>query len=85
MALAEAYLLPPWVLDTMPAQGGSQPHLERVVDAIEHLSRCQREVIEAVFYERISQAALGRRRGVSRQSVSVTYHRALNNLRRSLE
>lgn len=83
--LAAERLTPPWLLDAMPSQGGVPPHLDRVVDAIEQLSARQRETIEAVFYERISQAELGRRRGVSRQSVNVTFHRALANLRRSLE
>lgn len=83
--MATERLTPPWLLDTMPSQGGVPSHLDHVVDAIERLSTCQREVVEAVFYERISQAALARRRGVTRQSVSVTLRRALANLRRSLE
>jgi len=85
MVWVNEVLTPPWLLDTMPSQDGSQPHDNRVVDAVEALTPRQREVIEGLFFERASQSALARRWGISRQSVSVTRRRALANLRRALE
>jgi DNA-directed RNA polymerase specialized sigma24 family protein len=68
----------------MPSQGGSQPHLDYVVDAVEALRPHQREVIEALFYERISAATLAKRRSVHRSTVTRTRDRALANLERGL-
>ena len=78
-------LLPPWMLDTLPIQGGSQPHLDYVVDAIEALSPRQREVIEALFFERLTERPLAKRLGLSRNTIKTHKHRALANLKRELE
>ena len=77
--------LPSWVLDTMPAQSGSQPHLDYVIDAIEALAPRQREVIEALFFERLTERPLARRLGLSRNTIKTHKRRALTNLKRELE
>lgn len=83
--VAAEQLLPPWALDIMPAQGDSQPHLERVLDAVESLPRRQREVIEALFWERLTERPLARRMGLSRNTVKTHKRRAIATLRRALE
>lgn len=49
------------------------------------LSPRQREIVEGIFYQRLSQAELARRLGVHRSTVSRTLHRAEERLRRCLE
>lgn len=69
----------------MPAQGGSLPHHDTVVDAIEALSPRQREVIEGLFYERLSERQLAKRMGLSNYAFWSHKHRAYQRLRRVLE
>lgn len=83
--MASEVLLPPWSLDLVPDQGGSQPHNERVVDAIEALTPKQREVIDGLFFERLTERPLARRLGITQQQVNRRKQRALRRMRRYLE
>ena len=56
--------------------------VRRVIAA--ELSPRQREIVEGIFYEKLSQAELARRLGVHRSTVSRTLHRAEHRLRRCL-
>lgn len=62
-----------------------QVQLQRIQRVIEReLTDCQREVLQAVYFERKSQAQVARERGVDRSTVCRTLHRAENRLRRFL-
>lgn len=63
-----------------------QVQIRRVRQVMEReLSPRQRQVVEGVFYERLSQAELARRLGVNRSTVCRTLHRAAERMRRCLE
>ena len=60
--------------------------LRRVRRVIQReLSPRQKEVVEGIFYERLSQAELARRLGVHRSTVGRTLRRAEERLRRCLQ
>ena len=60
--------------------------LSRVRRVIQReLSPRQRQIVEGVFYEKLSQAELARRLGVNRSTVSRTLRRASERLRRCLQ
>ena len=48
------------------------------------LSPCQRQIVEGIYYEKLTQAELARRLGVNRSTVCRTLHRAQDRLRRCL-
>jgi hypothetical protein len=75
------YPLDPALLDLMgsgPAQAASIPWL---VDAVELLPRKHREVIEAIYYERLSKVDLAERLGVHRTVVDRLLGEALEAMR----
>jgi hypothetical protein len=79
------YPLDPALLDLMgagPAQAASIPWL---VDAVELLPRKHREVIEAIFYERLSKVDLAERLGVHRTVVDRLLGEALEAMRVHIE
>lgn len=82
--MAEPQLLPPWMLDTMPAQGGAPTHDDRVLDALESLTLRQQQVLNGIFYERLSERQLARELGLARTTVATHKHRALLKLREML-
>jgi RNA polymerase sigma factor (sigma-70 family) len=48
------------------------------------LSPLQKQVLEGIYYENLSQAELARRMGVNRSTVCRTLHRAQDRLKRFL-
>ena len=77
---------PAW-LDALPAvtppvQHDGNGHLQ---DVIEQLPATQLVVINGIYWERISQARLARRLGVSQQAVGRRHARALARIRRTLD
>ena len=48
------------------------------------LSPCQKQVVEGIYYEKLSQSELARRMGVNRSTVCRTLRRARDRLKRCL-
>ena len=77
----------PRVLDKLASTPRSAFHdsYDRVVDALDCLTPRQRELVDVLYWERLTQSQVARRWGVSRQAVHATLRRAKRRLRGRLD
>lgn len=75
---------PAW-LDARSPTLGRGPHKASLIEIIDRLPPKQREVIEGLFWERVSNATLARRFGVTREAIRRRKTRAMANIRREME
>lgn len=67
-----------------PAREPPSRQEQAVLASIKKLTPRQREIVEGVYYERLSYGDLADRLGISRQSVQVTHRRALKTMRKRI-
>lgn len=85
------HTLDPEIIDTVDLMGAAEPEAlpweltVEVQEAVEALPDHLREVIEALFYERVGQRNLATRLGVSRSTVCRRQTAALKALREALD
>lgn len=62
----------------------SQTQIEKLYKAINELTKSQREVIMAIFFDGSTQEEYAKSKGIKQATVSITLRRALNNLKKFL-
>jgi RNA polymerase sigma factor (sigma-70 family) len=77
---------PSW-LDALASQQAKGYHgvYDIVVDAIDGLTDKQRDAVNGVFWERLTQEEVGRRYGVTQRAISYRVARAMKQIRKALE
>lgn len=73
-------------MDALPAVAPASHHdgYDLLCDAIDALPASQRDVINGLYWERLSQGMLARRLGVKQQAISRRHARAVATIRRTL-